>query len=217
MSKAVVFDLDGTLLCTIPDIADALNAALTANGFHGWDIPHYQKFVGNGIRRAIRRAAAPCEDEEILEAIHRVYQSIYPNHCCDKTHPYPEMGRVLEELCRRGIPVGVLTNKTETTARAMMTHYFPQISFAFVWGSNGSRPLKPDPSAGAEFCRLLGLAPEEVAYVGDSDVDVLFAKAAGLTPVGAVWGYRGREELETTGARLIADSPIDLLPLLTED
>ena len=214
MIEAVVFDLDGTLLYTLPDIASALNEALAANGFPTWPVEDYKHFVGSGIRNAIRRATRPDLDDETLEAIHRVYQSIYPYHCADKTDYYPGIQEVLGTFRDRGLALGVLSNKTEATSRQIIARFFPEIPFAFVWGNNDRRPLKPDPAGAAEFCALLGLPPERVAFVGDSDVDMQFALGAGLLPVGAAWGYRGRAELEAAGAKLVADRPSELTSLL---
>ena len=210
MTKAVVFDLDGTLLYTIPDIAAALNTALEANGFPAREVDNYRHYVGSGIRNAIRRATRLDLEEDKLEAIHRVYQSIYPNHCTEATTLFPGIHEALRTLRDRGVTLGVLSNKTEATGQRIVSHYFPDIPFAFIWGNNGVRPLKPDPAGAEEFLALLGLDRSEVVYVGDSDVDIRFAAAAGIPSVGAVWGFRGREELVSAGAKLLADTPSDL-------
>ncbi len=214
MIKAIVFDLDGTLLYTLPDIAAALNAALAEEGCPTWAVDDYRRFVGSGIRTAIRRAAPPDLPPEALERIYRTYQSIYPDHCADRTAYYPGIHDALRVLRDRGLALGVLSNKTEATGQKIVARYFPDIPFAFVWGNNGARPLKPDAAGAAAFLALLGLPAEQAAYVGDSDVDMLFAQNAGLLPVGAVWGYRGREELAQAGAAALAEHPAQLPELL---
>ena len=214
MIKAVVLDLDGTLLYTLPDLADAINAALAEHDFPTWEVEAYRQFVGSGIRTAIRRATRPDLEPEILAEILETYQAIYPNHCTDRTEYYPGIREALAALRARGLRLGVFTNKTEETALRIVKHYFPEVPFEFIWGSNDVRPIKPDPTGGEDFCRLMGLRPEEVAFVGDSDVDILFARNAGLLPVGAAWGFRGREELEAAGATLLAETPADLPGLI---
>ena len=214
MIQAVIFDLDGTLLYTLPDIAHALNTALAANGFPTWSVEDYKRFVGGGIRAAIRRATRPDLDDKTLEAIHKVYQSIYPDHCADRTDYYPGIQETLWTFRDRGLALGILSNKTEATTQKIAAHFFPDIPFSFVWGNNNRRPLKPDPAGAEEFCALLKLPPEQTAFVGDSDVDMLFANGAGLLSVGAAWGYRGRAELEEAGGKLVADRPADLIHLL---
>ena len=211
MIKAVVLDLDGTLLYTLPDIAHAANTALEQNGFSAQPVEAYQYFIGNGIRKALWRAAA-CPDlpEETLNRIHGVFESIYPVHCVDRTDYYPGIREALAEFARRGVKLGIYTNKTEETAVKVVRHYFAEIPFAFIWGNNATRPLKPDAGGAREFCELMGVAADEVAFVGDSDVDMIFANRGGLLPVGALWGYRGREELLGAGAKLLADTPADL-------
>ena len=211
MIKAVVLDLDGTLLYTLPDIAYAGNAALEQNGVPSQPVEAYQHFIGNGIRKALWRATA-CPDlkEETLNRIHEVFESIYPVHCVDRTDYYPGIREALAEFSRRGVKLGVYTNKTDETAAKVVRHYFPEVPFAFIWGNHSGRPLKPDAGGAKEFCRLMEVKPEEVAFVGDSDVDMIFANNGGLLPVGALWGYRGREELLGAGAKLLADTPADL-------
>lgn len=214
MTKAVIFDLDGTLLYTIPDIAAALNAALEVNGFPTRELEAYRHYVGSGIRNAIRRATRPDLPDEQLDAIHKTYQSIYPCHCTERTTLFPDIHEALRALQGRGLRLGVLSNKTEATSQKIVSHYFPDIPFAFVWGNNSVRPLKPDPTGAKEFLALLNIAQEEAVYVGDSDVDINFARNAGIPSIGAVWGFRGREELLSAGATLLAETPEDLPALV---
>ncbi len=205
--RALLFDLDGTLLNTLPDIAGALNRSLRAEGLPERALADYGHIVGGGIREAIRRAAPQDTPQQILEAVHRRYQGDYPFHCTDLTRCYPGIPELLRALAQAGIALGVISNKTETTSQHIAGHFFPDIPFRFVWGNNGQRPLKPAADAGLQACQALGLEAEAVAYVGDSDVDMLFARAAGFWPVGAAWGYRGTQELRQAGAQwLCADA-----------
>lgn len=217
MIKAVLFDLDGTLLNTIPDIAGALNRSLAAVGLPVHSIETCKTFVGGGIREAIRRAAPEDTDQETLDRVHALYQADYPAHCTDETVPYPGVGALLEELEKKGLALGVLSNKTEGTTRRVIAGYFPEVPFRCVLGRTEGRPLKPNAGAAAPALAALGAAPGEIAYVGDSGTDMLFARAVGMMPVGAVWGYRSREELAAQGAEVLPENAGALLAYLLGD
>lgn len=214
MLKAVLFDLDGTLLDTIPDIAGALNRSLAALGLPTHPVERCKSFVGSGIREAIRRAAPEGTGQETLERIHALYQADYPAHCADATAPYPGIRKMLEALEKKGLALGVLSNKTERTTQRIIAHYFPEINFRCVLGRTEGRPLKPDAGAAAPALAALGVSPGEIAYVGDSGTDMAFAKAVGMLPAGAGWGYRSREELTAQGAETVLGSAGELLEYL---
>ena len=206
MIKAVVFDLDGTLLDTIPDIAGSLNRGLAACGLPVHPVRVCEKFVGGGIREAVRKAAPENTPPEVLEKVLAVYLADYPNHCADTTHCYPGIPELLAGLENAGLALGVLSIKT----------FLPDVPFCCVFGRVDGRPLKPDPAAAGPVLEALALAPEEIAYVGDSGTDMQFAHAAGMTAAAAPWGYRSRTELVEMGADLVPDSPKELLTLLSE-
>lgn len=217
MIKAVVFDLDGTLLDTIPDIAGALNRALAACGWPTHSIEACKTFVGNGIFNAIRRALPEGTTEADVLQVNVVYQREYPAHCTEATRPYNGIGELFSQLAQRGILLGVLTNKEQPTARIIMDHYFPDVPFRCVCGRvRDDSPLKPDAAAAAPVLQSMGLPPETIAFVGDSGTDMTFAKNAGFLPIAAPWGYRSREELIECGAALVADDAAGLLQLLIE-
>ncbi len=208
--QAVLFDLDGTLLNTIPDIAGAVNRSLAGEGLPTWPVEAYRHFVGSGIRVAIRRAAPAGTDPAVLEAVHARYQADYPLHCTDQTACYDGIRSLLARLQQAGVPMAVITNKTETTSQKIIRHFFPETAFRFVWGSNDIRPLKPDAEAGRLACRALALPAQEIAFLGDSDVDVFFARNAGFVSLGAGWGFRGAEELRQAGADVVCQSPAEV-------
>lgn len=214
MIKAVLFDLDGTLLDTIPDIAGALNRSLAALDLPTHPVERCKTFVGSGIREAIRRAAPEGTGQETLEQIHTFYQADYPAHCTEATAPYPGIREMLAALDKKGLALGVLSNKTEGTTRRVIAHYFPEIPFRCVLGRAEGRPLKPDAGAAVPALAALGISPGEIAYVGDSGTDMLFAKATGMLPVGAGWGYRSREELAAQGAAKVSAGTEDLMEYL---
>lgn len=208
--QAMLFDLDGTLLNTIPDIAGAVNRSLAGEGLPTWPVDAYRHFVGSGIRVAIRRAAPEGTETAVLEAVHTRYQADYPLHCTDQTACYDGIHALLARLQQAGVPMAVITNKTEATSQKIIRHFFPEISFHFVWGSNGVRPLKPAAEAGLLACRALNLPSEQIAFVGDSDVDIYFARNAGFVSLGAAWGFRGEDELRRAGADVLCRSPLEV-------
>lgn len=215
MIKAVVFDLDGTLLDTIPDIAGSLNRALAACGLPVHPVQVCKTFVGGGIREAVRKAAPEHTAAEVLERVLDVYLTDYPRHCTDTTRCYPGVPQLLAGLKEAGLLLGVLSNKTEGSTRKIIETLLPSVPFHCVFGRIDGRPLKPDPAAARPVLEALDLSPSEIAYVGDSGTDMQFAHAAGMTAAAAPWGYRSRAELMEMGADLIPDSPEELLALLT--
>ena len=209
--KAVVFDLDGTLLDTIRDIAAAANQALRQYGLPEHPIERYRAYVGHGIRGLFQQALP--EGSEAAEQVLASYLAYYPEHCTDLTVFFPGIPEMLQALQGR-YALGVLSNKTERTAKRIMAHYFPPDMFRLVWGNDGQRPLKPDPAAAPLLCEALGVGPEEILFFGDGDTDMEFATRAGFLPVACSWGYRSREELERAGARYIVDRAEQLTEML---
>ena len=214
MIHAVVFDLDGTLLDTIPDIAGALNRALAACGLPTHPVRRVETFVGGGIRDAVRKAVPADTPDETLERILEIYKEDYCNRCTEQTARYPGVPERLERLLQHGFALGVLSNKTEATAQKIVRTYFPDVPFRCVLGRVDGRPLKPDPAAAVPVLEALGLPAGAVAYVGDSGTDILFARAVGMIPAAAPWGYRSRDELVEKGALLVPENPRELGELL---
>ncbi len=211
MLKAVVFDLDGTLLDTIPDIAGALNCALEECGLPTHPVRAFEAFVGGGIREAVRKASPEGTQEELLDRVLAAYHREYVAHCTDRTDCYPGIREMLSGLSGQGLALGVLSNKTQATAQKIIARYFPGAGFRFVFGRVDGRPLKPDPGAAEPVLAALDVPPAEIAYVGDSGSDMAFARAVGMLPAAAPWGYRTREELAREGAALLPGSPTELL------
>lgn len=214
MIKAIVFDLDGTLLDTVPDIAAALNRALAACSLPTHDQKTVETFLGGGIRDAVMKATPDGTDQEVIERVLDLYRDDYVAHCAEKTRMYDGVREMVDCFAAQGMEMAVLSNKTEATAQKIVAHFFPNGEFKAVFGRVADRPLKPHVDAAKPVLEVLGLAAQEIAYVGDSNTDILFAKAVGMLPVATPWGYRSREELIEAGADKIAENPMELLNLI---
>lgn len=213
----VLFDLDGTLIDTIADLADATEATLRECGrgntdgtpVHSFD--DYRRFVGNGCFKLVERAMGETTPTKLQSAYER-FMEIYSQNYCVKTAPYDGIYALLDALKERGYRLGIVTNKPQTQARRLAERLFRDYAFGCVYGGAvEGRPHKPDPQVVRLALADLHATAEETLFVGDSDVDVYTAHNAGLTAVGATWGFRGREELERAGADILIDYPTDLL------
>lgn len=210
--RGVVFDLDGTLVDSLRDIADAVDHVLDHLGLPRWSHAEYERMVGEGARILIRRALGDRVDLEdrALAAFHARYLANAAVH----TRPYDGVEALLADLAARGVPMAVLSNKPHDATTALVRELFAEGTFARVRGALEPHPNKPDPSAALELARAMELAPEAILFVGDTAIDVETAARAGMTSVGALWGMRPREELERAGARHLIASPRELLALL---
>ena len=210
--KAVIFDLDGTLLDTIGDIADSMNAVLARQGLPPHSVEKYKLYVGDGAANLVKRSVAGIEyAEETLMRLEAEYKAEYLKRQADKTMPYAGIPELLAALAERGVKIAVLSNKPHVATLEVMAHFFPDISFSALIGHRPGYPVKPDPAGALEILEMLGLPPEDVLYVGDTGTDMQTAKAAGLKAVGALWGFRGKKELEDNGADMIAEHPLDII------
>jgi phosphoglycolate phosphatase len=216
--KAVIFDLDGTLLDTIDDLTDAMNAALAAMGFPRRTIAECKKLVGDGLETYVRRALPPgaADDPRVAVRLKEHMRAEYKVRQDNKTKPFEGIDEMLDSLDGLGIPLAVLSNKPHDSTLAVMKRYFPGRDFRVIFGARDGIPVKPDPSAALEIARLLNVPPKEIAYVGDTNTDMQTANAAGMFAVGALWGFRTAEELLTNGARALIEKPEDLLGVLSE-
>lgn len=210
----MVFDLDGTLLDTLADIGTGANFALCQFGYETYPLEAYRSKIGHGIKKLFRAALPEGTSDETIGEVNAVYQQYYPAHCTVHTDYFPGICTFLDALAAQGIRLAVISNKTEGTCKKIVDHYFPKYDWAFVWGNNGTRPLKPDTQAGALACETLNLAPEEILYIGDGDSDMIFARKMGFGAVGVTWGYRDREQLLAAGAELLVDSFDDLREMM---
>lgn len=213
MYKHVIFDLDGTLLNTIDDLADTGNHVCTLHGWPTHTVAEFKLMVGNGIPKLVERFAPQGTSQEVLDQAFQEFMDWYGVHKEDKTAPYAGMPEVTKALREAGVSIAVLSNKADVMAGPVVEHYYPGI-FPVVQGALPGLPTKPDPTLLHKLMDRLGATQEDTLFVGDSNVDIRTAKNGGLTGCGVLWGFRGREELEAAGADVIVSTPQELLDLI---
>jgi phosphoglycolate phosphatase len=210
--KALIFDLDGTLVDTLEDLADSVNEVLERRNFPPHPREEYRFFVGEGMRKLIQRALPEAaRDEETLNSCQKAMMETYALRATLKSKPYPGAVELISRLGVLGIGLAVATNKPDELAKSIIHSFFPGEPFAAIQGASPLLPHKPDPEVALRLAQVFAAKPEEIAMIGDSDVDVETALNAGIFPIGAAWGFRGRKELENAGARLILETPLELL------
>ena len=213
--RAVIFDLDGTLLDSLADIAQAMNIVLRERGFAEHPLDSYRAFVGDGVTLLVERALPPegRESAEVAACVDRM-REIYGRCCSDLTRPYDGIAELLDALVERGLPLAVLSNKPHDLTVRLVSELLAPWSFACVFGERAGVPRKPDPTSAREVAALLRVAPGECLYVGDTPTDMATANAAGMPSVGACWGFREAEELRNAKAGALASTPAEVLDLL---
>lgn len=210
--KAVLFDLDGTLLDTLKDIADSCNAALVRHNFPPHPLASYRYFIGDGVPVLVQRTVpSGPHSAETLASVAAAYREEYHRRWNATTTLYPGVEELLDDLTRRGVPMAVLSNKPDEFTRRCVGEYLPRWTFAVVLGASPAFPPKPDPASAQHVARTLQVLPEEFVYLGDTATDMQTAVAAGMFPVGVLWGFRPAAELQTAGARRLIAHPSELL------
>ena len=213
--RAVLFDLDGTLLDTIEDLTDSMNAALGQLGCSARTVAECKRFVGDGIRTyAFRALPEGRRDEATIGRCIELVRADYARRWNVKTRPYDGIGELLEALAERGIPMSVLSNKPDDFTKLMVQGMLGRWDFAAVRGVGPDGVKKPDPAAALAIADHVGVAPAEFLYLGDTNTDMKTAVAAGMLPVGATWGFRSAAELTDSGAEVLIAHPTDLLAVL---
>ncbi len=213
MKKAVVFDLDGTLINSLPDISAAMNRALKLQGLPTHPEDAYKAFTGDGARNLTLRALGP-DKEHLAEQVLKDYSDYYAQHSRVNTAPYPGMAEVMERLAAKGMQVCVLSNKDDADTQEVVTHYFPRVPFAIIRGRREGIPLKPDPTALLDMARQLNLAPRAFWYVGDTQTDMRCAANAGMERVAVLWGFQSKEQLANQQPEHYAADSQQLLHIL---
>lgn len=213
--RAIIFDLDGTLLDTLEDIGDSVNRMLAEYGFPGHTRDDYTRFIGNGIKMLVTRAL-PVDGRsgELVDACVRRAREIYWQNWNHKTRPYDGIIELLDRLKTMGLPLAVLSNKPHDFTVRYVDAYFDRQAFKVVMGQNDHFPVKPDPASALDIARQINLPPSSFLFVGDSAVDMQTATAAGMFSVGVAWGFRGAKELRENGCRALVTHPLEILPLV---
>lgn len=213
MIKAIIFDLDGTLLDTLHDLADSVNHVLTCHDMKNRTVDEIRSFIGNGVPTLIARSVPAGTDKEITAECVREMAEYYKDHADIKTKPYDGINELITTLNIRGIKTAVVTNKVENAAQILCRNKFGDV-FDCVIGDNGKDRLKPHPDNVFRAIDTLGCEKKEVLYVGDSDVDMITAENAGLESIGVTWGFRDEETLKNAGAHHIVNKPCEILNIL---
>ncbi|MCL2435794.1 MAG: HAD-IA family hydrolase [Lentimicrobiaceae bacterium] len=214
MIKLIIFDLDGTLLNTIDDLADSMNSVLQQNGYPAHDTDAYKYFVGDGVAMLVRRALPKEVTEATFTKLLNDFMNEYELRKADKTAPYAGMIETLDKLQEKGILLAVATNKPHELLPDLMAHYFPTIKWAAVFGNRKDVPVKPHPQIVYDILNVTNINKTNVLYVGDTAVDMQTAQNAGLKKVGVLWGFRPKEELEQADADYIIMHPQELMGLI---
>jgi len=212
--KAVVFDLDGTLLNTLDDLTDAANTVLAMRGFPARTKDEMRFFVGDGIAMLCRRILpeAAVSDEAVAACV-ADFRTVYGKIWNAKTRPYDGICEMLGELSRMGLMLAILSNKPDANTKETVAYFFPDTGWKMVLGEREGTPKKPHPAGAVEIAQALGISPSQTLYLGDTSIDMKTARAAGMHPVGALWGFRPESELVASGAADLARTPSDVIAI----
>ncbi|MFO1484728.1 MAG: HAD family hydrolase [Verrucomicrobiaceae bacterium] len=210
--KAFIFDLDGTLIDSLADIAESINRMLDARGYPRCEQEVFKQMVGDGMEKLVERALPPnVRSEELIKICVEEYRANYDKLWNVQTRPYPGIVETLAELRGRGVKLGVISNKAHRFTVPMTEHFFGKSCFDHILGQRNEVPRKPAPDGAHEMAAFLGLKTGEMAYVGDSGIDMAFAKASGMRAIGVRWGFRSEAELRENGADVLISSASDLM------
>lgn len=214
MIKLVVFDLDGTLADTLADLANAMNFALARQNLPTYPVDDYRHFVGNGVDNLIRVTMGNAFTPEGAERTKADFKAYYAEHCKDCTVAYDGLEQMLDRLAATGIATAVISNKPNQFVPEILSALYPRHTFLSAWGQQDKFPRKPSPESLEALIKQSGFQKSDTLYVGDSNVDVMFAHNAGVRVCGVSWGFRGAQELREAGADDIVDSAEELYLLV---
>jgi phosphoglycolate phosphatase len=213
--KAVLFDLDGTLIDTVDDIGDAANRVLSNRNFPTHSISAYRLFIGEGVRMLFTRALP--EENRNQDLINACLEEFIEDYRCNynvKTKLYDGVPELLDMLTQRGLKLAILSNKPHPITKDCVAFFLSEWNLDVVLGQHDSIPRKPDPQGALEVAQRLAIPPSNFIYLGDTAIDMKTAVSAGMFPVGVLWGFRSLEELKENGARVIIDEPMQLMDLI---
>ncbi|MDR2424859.1 MAG: HAD family hydrolase [Prevotellaceae bacterium] len=210
--KAVIFDLDGTLINSIPDIADSMNRILEKFGYPEYTYEQYRLFLGRGIRRLVEICIPPEQaNESNIDLIYNLMVEEYSDNCTEKTVVYDGIDNLLNRLSAKGVKLAVLSNKADSITQKICRILFRSHRFEQILGATEQFPRKPDPGSALYLAEQIAVRPEDIFYLGDTGIDMETAQAAGFFPAGAAWGFRGSAELANANACFIASKPDDCM------
>lgn len=213
--RLAIFDLDGTLLDTVADLANATNQALAQCGYPTHPTDAYYQFVGNGINKLFFRALPEeARTEENVMRIRSLFVPYYNEHNADDSRPYPGVSELLRTLQAQGVQVAVASNKYQQATAKLVGHFFPDIRFAAVYGQREGVAIKPDPAIVADILNDTGISRADTIYIGDSGVDMQTARNAEVESIGVSWGFRSVEELIDNGAEHIVHHAGEIAALI---
>ena len=211
--QLAIFDLDGTILDTLDDLADSLNYALEKSGYPVRTRDEVRRFVGNGIRKLIERGVPSGTDAESVSRVHEDFTAYYKVHCADKTKPYENIPELLKKLRENGVKTAVVSNKADYAVQDLCVQYFEGLFDAAVGEREGVRK-KPAPDSVNAVLEKLGVNRENSVYIGDSDVDVETARNSGMNCIAVDWGFRDRDLLISSGAEIIVSEPMKIAEIV---
>jgi phosphoglycolate phosphatase len=212
--QALIFDLDGTLIDSLGDIAESINRMLDQRGFPRSSVDMFKEMVGDGMEKLVERALPPqARDAATISACVEEYRAHYDQLWHEQTRPYPGIVEALAALRAKGLKLGVISNKAHRFTVPMTEHFFGSDTFDHILGQRAEVPRKPDPAGAHEMAAHLGVPLEACAYVGDSGIDMAFACASGMAAIGVLWGFRSETELRAHGAHRLLTSAEELLTL----
>ena len=213
--KAILFDLDGTLLNTLEDICDSMNYVLKKRGFPAYNLDAYRYFVGEGAAMLVAKTLPEDErNDETIHECHEAFKEHYAHNWNVKTKPYNGVPEMLDAITKRDHKLAILSNKPHDFTKQCVANLLPQWDFDVIFGLRDSIPRKPDPAGALLIAERLNVTPSRFLYAGDTLIDMKTAVAAGMFPVGVRWGFRPVEELLENGARAILNHPLEILDIL---
>jgi phosphoglycolate phosphatase len=213
--KAILFDVDGTLLNTLEDLSDSVNRVLAGKGFPTHKLEAYRYFIGDGSAMLITRALPEEKrNDDTIRSCIEMFIEDYGRNWNVRTKSYDGVTEMLDALMARGLKIAALSNKPHEFTKRCVNHFLSNWTFEVVLGYRDAVPLKPDPASALEVAKRLNIPPVDFLFLGDSAVDMKTAIAAGMYPVGALWGFRAIEELQENGAQALIERPLEILNLL---
>ena len=218
MFKVVIFDLDGTLLNTLEDIADCTNEVMKQNDFPISELSRYNYFVGNGIEDMVRSALPESErnNDSFVKKCTLEFANIYKDGWKNKTSIYDGILDLIRIIKSKNMKIAILSNKPDNFTKETIAHFFKDTEFDAIWGKKDEFPLKPSPESALALIKKLNVKAADVLYVGDTSIDMITAESSGFTSVGVLWGFRTEKELEVSGAQYIVKHPKEIIKIIEE-